>query len=114
LTVLQTACIAKIADEKGIGEVTISTRELVLEMKSKTFVDVCFDTALHSELRRTSHSTNLLISQIVREATAFYIKVLNRRTEDTQHKQVTTEFQALAIDHIISSGYPDDRDRLIT
>lgn len=82
-------------------------------MKSKTYVGVRFDAELHTELRRTSRSQNLPISTIVREGTALYLRTMKGRTEEAQRKLVTSEYLALAIDLIVSTEYPLDRDKLL-
>ncbi|TXH13935.1 MAG: hypothetical protein E6R00_09675 [Gammaproteobacteria bacterium] len=82
-------------------------------MKSNVYVGVRFDAELHSELRDASSVRNLPISKIVREGTALYLKMLKGRTEEAQRKLISDEYNRLAIDLIISTEYPADRDRLI-
>lgn len=82
-------------------------------MNTKAFVGVRFDPELHRELKRASRQTNIPMSQFVREATALYIKTLEGRTHEAQRKLLTSEYLALAIDLIISTEYPADRDKLL-
>lgn len=82
-------------------------------MNTKTYVGVRFDAELHAELRRGARSHNLPISTIVREGTALYLRTLKGRTEEAQRKLVTNEYLALAVDLIISSQYPLDREKLL-
>jgi hypothetical protein len=82
-------------------------------MKSNVYVGVRFDAELYSELKDASRVRNLPISKIVREGTAFYLSALKGRTEEAQRKLMTSEYLALAIDLIISTEYPADREKLL-
>jgi hypothetical protein len=84
-----------------------------LEMNTDIHVGVRFDTALHNELVAAARSYDLSVSRLVREATAYYLKLLGGESEAQLRRQISSEYTALAIDLIISTEYPAERDRLI-
>lgn len=72
-----------------------------------------FDTELATDLKNIAQDKGVSLSVILREGSAFYAKLLKGRTEEAQRKLLTSEYLALAIDLIISTEYPADRDKLL-
>lgn len=80
---------------------------------SNIHVGVRFDTETHNELISVARSDNLSVSWLIREATACYLRLLQGQDEAQLRRQVSSEYLALAVDLIVSTEYPADRDRLI-
>jgi Ribbon-helix-helix domain len=78
-----------------------------------TSITARFDRELASDLKNLAKEKGVSISFILREGAALYTKLLKGRTEEAQRKLLTSEYLTLAIDLIISSQYPADRDKFL-
>lgn len=81
-------------------------------MTSKS-ITARFDNELATDLLDLAQAKGITVSALLREGSAFYIKLLKGRTEEAQRKLVTNEYLALAIDLIVSDQYPRDREKLL-
>lgn len=78
-----------------------------------TSITVRFDLELATDLNDLARNKGAPKSMIVREAVAFYLKTMRGRSEEQLRKVMSSEYTALAIDLIVSTEYPADRDKLL-